>query len=67
MAHSFAIMFGFTFVGIFVSYLLFWLYSHGIVVDEFVTGSVTIVDVMFLTLISFVLVGMLAMFISRRN
>lgn len=47
------------FAGIIMAAIEYTLYEKGIVIDEFVTGTVTIADLMALTIITWLIVGVI--------
>jgi len=57
VAKSFSAFMTFVLLGLFAAILLGELYERGIIIDEFVTGSITLTDLMFLTFFLFLLAG----------
>lgn len=55
MAGVTVLLFGF--IGIILAAIEYTLYTEGILIDEFVTGSVTITDVMAFTVIAVLIFG----------
>jgi len=45
------------FGGIIIAFIEYALYTNGILIDEYVTGTITIGDVMAVTIIMFALIG----------
>ena len=57
---SFAIVFICGLIGIIQAYILYVMNLEGIVVDEYITGSITIENVMALTILVWAMIGVVA-------
>jgi len=62
-----ATFFLFDFLGLFFAYLTYYLYDKGIVIDEMVTGKITITDLMFFVFLFWVLLGLIVGFLMTRR
>lgn len=54
---KFAITFICGMVGVVLAFILYGLYTNGVVIDEYITGTITIEEVMALTIIAWTVIG----------
>lgn len=54
---KFAITFICGMVGVVLAFILYGLYTNGVIIDEYVTGSITIEEVMAFTIIVWTIIG----------
>ena len=53
----FVVIFGFGLLGVLMAIIEYYLYTNGIILDEMITGSITLLNVQTFTVIFFQLVG----------
>lgn len=44
-------------VGVVLAFILYGLYTEGVIIDEYVTGSITIEEVMAMTIVIWTIIG----------